>query len=360
VQDDFSAFRALQDPAGDFQILKDNQSLGGAGLQRLQGVVDSVADLAGVLGDVVKVLVDKLLLLDELDVAEGLARQLDGLVEAVLASVGHIDDLDDLGLQTVVEEIGLIEVVLEVSGTSQNDAGDVDLVGGDEVLDGEFGDLADVVVTLLLTQTGETQGGLTTTAVLLRQIDGESGVIRSGFLSDVHDSLVNNFARVSRERAEQCTVSVHDDEAKLLVRLEQLAQGLGMELVVAEVQRRVDGLEGLEVDVDPALLALCGDDFTAVDDQAIRGDLGVELETLLGRGDGREDGQAVDTGLDVGRGSLRSLVVLCMLTAAGADAGGVAQILQPTSSRRARPGPWALHTVSRSRLPAVSRATTNG
>jgi hypothetical protein len=114
---------------------------------------------------------------------------------------------------------------------------------------------------------------------------------------------VNDFTGVAREGAEQGAVSVHDDEAKLLVRLKQLAQGFGVELVVAKVQRRVDGLEGLEVDVDLALLAFGGDDFTAVDDEAIRGDLGVELQTLLGGRDGREHGETVDTGLDVGGGA---------------------------------------------------------
>jgi hypothetical protein len=78
-----------------------------------------------------------------------------------------------------------------------------------------------------------------------------------------------------------------------------------MELVVTEVERRVDGLEGLEVDVDLALLAFGGDDFTAVDNEAIGRDLGVELETLLGRGDSRKDGETVDTGLDVGGGTLK-------------------------------------------------------
>jgi hypothetical protein len=77
-------------------------------------------------------------------------------------------------LQTVVEEVGLVEVVLEVGGTSENDTSHVDLVGGDEVLYSQFGDLADVVVALLFTETGETQSGLTTTTVLLGEIDRES------------------------------------------------------------------------------------------------------------------------------------------------------------------------------------------
>lgn len=62
-----------------------------------------------------------------------------------------------------------------------------------------------------------------------------------------------------------------------------------MELVVAEVERGIDGLEGLEVDIDLAFLAFGGDDFTAVDDEAIGRDTGIELEALLGRRNSGED-----------------------------------------------------------------------
>ena len=122
----------------------------------------------------VEVLVDELLLLDELDIAEGLTSQLYSLVETVLASIRYVDDLDDLGLQTVVEKIGLVEIVLEIGGTSENNASYVDLVGGDEVLYRQFSDLTDVVVALFFTETSETQSGLTTTTVLLGKIDGKS------------------------------------------------------------------------------------------------------------------------------------------------------------------------------------------
>lgn len=77
-----------------------------------------------------------------------------------------------------------------------------------------------------------------------------------------------------------------------------------MKLVVTEVERGVDGLERLEVDVDPALLALAGDDFAAVDDEAIGRDTGVEFEALLSRSDGREDGETVHAGFDIGGGAL--------------------------------------------------------
>jgi hypothetical protein len=144
-------------------------------------------------------------------------------------------------------------------------------------------------VTLFLSQTGETESGLTTTTVLLGKIDGE---------------LVDDFTGVSAQSSEQSTVTIHDDETELLVRLKQLGQGLGVELVVAQVKGSVDGLEGLEIDVDLSLLSFLGQDFTTVDDQAVRGDLVVQLETLLGRGNGGQDGLSVDSRLDVGGGTL--------------------------------------------------------
>lgn len=95
------------------------------------------------------------------------------------------------------------------------------LVIGDEVLNGQFGDLADVVVPLLHTKTSETQSGLSSTTVLLGEVDGE---------------LVEDLAGVSGERTEEGAVSIHDDEAELGVGLEELGKDVRVELVVAEVE----------------------------------------------------------------------------------------------------------------------------
>lgn len=77
-----------------------------------------------------------------------------------------------------------------------------------------------------------------------------------------------------------------------------------MEFVVTEVERGVDRLEGLEINVDLSLLALGCEDFSAVDNQSIGGDLIVEFESLLGRGNGREDGLTIDTRFDIRGGTL--------------------------------------------------------
>jgi beta-galactosidase GanA len=144
-------------------------------------------------------------------------------------------------------------------------------------------------VTLLLTKTGETKRGLTTTTVLLWQIDRK---------------LVYHVSRVAAQGAEKRTITIHDDEAELLIIFQQLRKRLSVELVVAQVQGRVDWTERLEVDVDLPFLAFSGQDFSTVHNQAIRWNLVVQLETLLCGCDGGQNRLSVDTGLDVGGGTL--------------------------------------------------------
>jgi len=73
-----------------------------------------------------------------------------------------------------------------------------------------------------------------------------------------------------------------------------------VKLVVTEVQRGVDWLERLEINVDFSFFALGCQDFTAIDDKAVRWNLAVEFEPLLSGGNGGEDAKTVDARLDVG------------------------------------------------------------
>lgn len=77
---------------------------------------------------------------------------------------------------------------------------------------------------------------------------------------------MNNVTSVSAKSAKQGTVAVHDDEAKTLIGLEKLRKSLCVELVVAKIERRVDGFEGFKIDIDLALLAFRSQNFTTVDD----------------------------------------------------------------------------------------------
>jgi hypothetical protein len=62
-----------------------------------------------------------------------------------------------------------------------------------------------------------------------------------------------------------------------------------VELVVAQVERRVDGLEGFKIKVDLFLLALVGQDGATVNNETIGRSAVVELKSLLGRRDGSQD-----------------------------------------------------------------------
>ena len=61
--------------------------------------------------------------------------------------------------------------------------------------------------------------------------------------------FIDTLPGVPLQRSEERPVSVHDDEPESVVVGEQRRQRLSVELVVAQVQRRVDRLERLEVDV---------------------------------------------------------------------------------------------------------------
>ena len=85
--------------------------------------------------------------------------------------------------------------------------------------------LADVVVPLLHAQAPEAHRRLATPTMLLRQ---------------VHREPVQHRPRVAGQRPVQGLRAVHNNEAELVLLLQQLLQRLRVELVVALVQRRVD------------------------------------------------------------------------------------------------------------------------
>ena len=190
------------------QIFVDNQDFTSAGFKSLQGVVDSIANLSTILTDLVEIFPDELLLLNELDIAQRFSSELDSLIEAILASIGYIDHLDYFCLQTVIEHVGLVQIVLEISRPSQDKPRDVHFVVSDVILHCQLCDFSDVVVPLLFTQTCKTQSGLSTATVFLRQIHGE---------------LVYDVPCITTESTKESTISIHDNESKLLVRLKKFA-----------------------------------------------------------------------------------------------------------------------------------------
>lgn len=56
------------------------------------------------------------------------------------------------------------------------------------------------------------------------------------FLGQVDGQSLQDLSGVATQSTKERTVTVHDNETEFLVRLQQLTQGFGVELVVAKVE----------------------------------------------------------------------------------------------------------------------------
>lgn len=140
----------------EIEIFVEEEVFDGTSFKNLHGVVNSENDKTGVSGDFFEELGENLLFLDELDVGQAFLSQFDGLVETIFTTIGNIDNLEDLGLQSLIEHFGLIEIVLEIGRTGQDETRDIGLIVADEDLSGNFGDLSEVIMSLFDSQSCET------------------------------------------------------------------------------------------------------------------------------------------------------------------------------------------------------------
>jgi len=287
------------------EVLPHKECLDGTHFESHESFLDTEANLTGILSNFVEEVGDELLLLDELNVSESILSKLNCLVETIFTTVGNINKLNDNSLKTRVKEIRTGQDVLELGGTSENNTLDVGPVVSDKASHSSFSTLADVVVPLLETQTCKTKSRLTTTAVLLGEIDGELG---------------DHLTSVTGKSTEETSVTIHHDETKLVVVREKLLEGLSVEAVITHVQGCVDGLERLEINTDLLFLALISEDGADKKHKAVGGALVIQLEALLGTCDCTEHREPVHTGFDVG-GSTgligKHLVHLCICVALG-------------------------------------------
>lgn len=110
------------------------------------------------------------------------------------------------------------------------------------------------------------------------------------------------------QRCVQDAITVDDDEAELVIILEQGEQRLRVEAVLTLVGEDVDRTERCQVNLDLLLsLSILHEDHTAENAQAILGNGLVELQTLTGGCDGGDDGLTRLTRLD--RLSARQLLI---------------------------------------------------
>ena len=199
-------YRVLDLVSHDLNVLEQHHCLKRSELEGLHRILHSKRDHTRVERDLLEEAANDLLLLHELHVGERVLRECDRLIEALVEAVGNINSGDDLGLEPVVEVIALLHHELEVGTTRNDETANVCLFIFDEVLSGHLTALDDVQVALLLSETRETHSGLTTATMLLGQLDRHS----------LNDLLV-----VALKRGEEHTITVDDDETKLVVVLEE-------------------------------------------------------------------------------------------------------------------------------------------
>lgn len=72
-----------------------------------------------------------------------------------------------------------------------------------------------------------------------------------------------------------------------------------MEFIITKVERSIDGLERLEIDINLSFFSFGRDNFTTVDHEAVRGDLSVELQTLLCGCNSGQHRQTIDARFNV-------------------------------------------------------------
>lgn len=98
-------------------------------------------------------------------------------------------------------------------------------------------------------------------------------------LGQLNLNLLQYLSVIALETSIQTSITIHNDEAELVIVLKQDVQRLGLELAAATVYVLVDGLEGLEVVVDHLFGApVVHEDLTAEDHQTVLGRLVVVLK----------------------------------------------------------------------------------
>ena len=101
------------------------------------------------------------------------------------------------------------------------------------------------------------------------------------------------------ERREQDTITVDDDETKLVIVLEKREERLRLKAVLASVAEDVDSAEGFDGNLELLFsVSVLHEDDAAEDDETVGGDVLVQLQLLSGRSDSRNDGLACLTRLD--------------------------------------------------------------
>uniref|UniRef100_A0A0A9G2E9 Eukaryotic peptide chain release factor subunit 1-1 n=1 Tax=Arundo donax TaxID=35708 RepID=A0A0A9G2E9_ARUDO len=121
-------------------------------------------------------------------------------------------------------------------------------------------------MTFFHPKPSKTQSRLTSSSMLLWEINSE---------------FVKHLTSIATQCAKKSSITIHNNEAKLVIRFQELLQSFSMELVVTKVQGCVDRLEGLKINSNFLFLAIFCNDCSSVENQTIWGNLVIQLQPLL-------------------------------------------------------------------------------
>lgn len=246
------------------QVLPEQHNFEGAQVEGLEGVLNAEDVQASVEGNLLEKLANNFLLLHETHIPHRLGTHRDSLIETIIHSVADVEVSEHDRLQTSIENVRLEAVCFDLGWACHNNALNVRFVVSNKVLCGELADSSNVIMTLFLSDTCETQRWLTTATVLLWQL---------------YLHALQNFLCVTLESGVEDTITIDDNESELLIVLENGCKGCRLEGVLTAVGESVDWLEWLNVNRDLLFrLSIAELNHSTEEHQAIWGHRLVQLQ----------------------------------------------------------------------------------
>lgn len=111
------------------------------------------------------------LFLHEFNVEKSLTWFFYSLIKSILKSIRNIHNINNFGLESGIEHICLIQIVLEISATCKYKTRHITFVISNKSLNCHLTNFTQIVMTFLFSQTCKTNWWLTSFVMFLRQLD---------------------------------------------------------------------------------------------------------------------------------------------------------------------------------------------
>src|SRR5271156_4466958 len=115
-----TAVAVNQFPAHHRQIFIDNQSFYSSSLKTLKRFKVTITSLSSLLRDIFKELLQNLLLMNKPDIPQHISGQLNCLIKSIKIPIRDIHNLQNQRSQSLIKQIRLCKIILELCRTSKN------------------------------------------------------------------------------------------------------------------------------------------------------------------------------------------------------------------------------------------------